>query len=53
MSFQTRKTFVHLWNTNELFNKRVRKLLDFIKNILLCVSKMNKDVTVMERHEGE
>ncbi len=32
---------------------RVRKLLDFIKNILICVRKMNKGLTGLERHECE
>ncbi len=32
---------------------RVRKLSDFIKNILICVTKMNKDLTGSELHEGE
>jgi len=26
---------------------------DFIKNILICVPKMNEDLTGVERHEGE
>ncbi len=30
---------------------RVRKLLDFIKNILICVSKMKEGLTGLERHE--
>ncbi len=32
---------------------RVRKLLDFIKNILICVLKVNKGLVTLERHEGE
>ncbi len=40
-SFQTRKTFVHLRNTN------------FIKNILVCVPKMNEGLTGLEQDEGE
>ncbi len=32
---------------------RVRKLSNFIKNILICVPKMNKGLTGLERHEGE
>ncbi len=28
-------------------------LSDFIKNILICVLKMNKGLTGLERHEGE
>ncbi len=31
----------------------VRELSDFIKNILICVSKMNEGLTDLERHEGE
>jgi len=27
--------------------------LDFIKNILICVLKMNEGLTGVERHEGE
>jgi len=30
-----------------------RNLLDFIKNILICVTKMNKGLTGLEPHEGE
>ncbi len=29
------------------------KLLDFIKNILICVPKMNEGLTGSGRHEGE
>ncbi len=32
---------------------RVRKLSDFIKNMLICVPKMNEVLTGLERHEGE
>ncbi len=32
---------------------RVRELSDSIKNILICVSKMNEGLTGLERHEGE
>ncbi len=32
---------------------RVRKLSDFIKNILICVPKMSKGLMVLERHAGE
>ncbi len=32
---------------------RVRELSDFIKNILICVPKMNQGLTDLERHEGE
>ncbi len=31
----------------------VRKILDFIKNILISLPKMNKGFTGLERHEGE
>ncbi len=33
--------------------RRVRELSDFIKNILICVLKMNVGLTGLERHEGE
>ncbi len=32
---------------------RVRELSEFINNILICVLKMNKGLTGLERHEGE
>ncbi len=32
---------------------RVRELSECIKNILICVPKMNKGLTGLERHEGE
>ncbi len=32
---------------------RVRELSECIKNILICVLKMNKGLTGLERHEGE
>ncbi len=32
---------------------RVRKLLDFIKTILICVTKRNEGLTGLEQHEGE
>ncbi len=32
---------------------RVRELLECIKNILICVPKMNGGLTGLERHEGE
>ncbi len=32
---------------------RVRELLEFIKDILICVLKMNKGLTGLERHESE
>ncbi len=32
---------------------RVRELSDFIKNILISVSKMNEGLAGLERHEGE
>ncbi len=32
---------------------RVRELLEFIKNILICVLKINQGLTDLERHEGE
>jgi len=30
-----------------------KNLSDFIKNILICVLKMNEGLTGVERHEGE
>ncbi len=33
--------------------RRVRELSDLIKNILICVPKMNKGLTGLERIEGE
>ncbi len=30
-----------------------RKLSDLIRNILICVLKMNEGLTGLERHEGE
>ncbi len=32
---------------------RVRKLSDFIKNILICILKMNEGLTGLEQHKGE
>ncbi len=32
---------------------RVRELSDSIKNILICVPKMNEGLTGLEQHEGE
>ncbi len=32
---------------------RIREFSDFIKNILICVPKMNEGLTGLERHEGE
>ncbi len=32
---------------------RVRELSDFIKNILICVPKMNEGLMGLERHEDE
>ncbi len=31
---------------------RVRELSEFIKNILICVPKMNEGLTGLERHKG-
>ncbi len=36
-----------------VFDSRVIKLSDFIKNILICVLKINDDLTGLEQHEGE
>ncbi len=32
---------------------RVRELSEFIKNILICVPKINEGLMGLERHEGE
>ncbi len=32
---------------------RIRELSEFIKNILICVPKMNEGLTGLEPHEGE
>ncbi len=32
---------------------RVKELSEFIKNILICVPKMNEGLTGLERHEDE
>ncbi len=34
-------------------NGRVRELADSIKNILICVSNMNKSLTCLGKHEIE
>jgi len=34
-------------------NRKVRKLSDLIKNILICVQKMNEGLAGLERHESE
>ncbi len=44
-------TFLSLDGVMSLW--RVRELSDFIKNILICVLKMNEGLTGLERHEGE
>ncbi len=33
--------------------ERGRELLEFIKNILICVPNINEGLTGLERHEGE
>ncbi len=33
--------------------ERVRKLSECIKNILICVPKMNEGLTGLEQHQGE
>ncbi len=40
-------------NMSVCFLYRVRKILDFMKNNLVCVPKMNKGLTGLELHEGE
>ncbi len=37
----------------EYHNEQSHSLLDFIKNILICVLKMNKGLMGLEQHEGE
>ncbi len=32
---------------------RVRELSDYIKNILICLPKMNEGIAVLEQHEGD
>jgi len=34
-------------------NAGLTELSEFIKNILICVPKMNKGLTGVEQHEGE
>ena len=34
-------------------NRGLTEPSDFIKNILICVPKMNEGLTGVERHEGE
>ncbi len=36
-----------------LYTVWVKKLSDFIKNILICVMKINEGLTGLEQHEGE
>ncbi len=36
-----------------IFYERVRELSDSIKNILICVPKINEVCMVFERHESE
>ncbi len=51
-----RKTYVDLRNTIKIFHCSlwmVRKLSNFIKNILICVLKMNEGLAGLERREGE
>ncbi len=36
-----------------LLSMQGQKILDFIKNILICVPKMNEGLTGLEGHEGE
>ncbi len=36
-----------------LLSMEGQKLLDFIKNILICVTKMNKGLKGLEQHDGE
>ncbi len=45
-------TFLGLQRGSCVAVYRVRKLLDFIKNILICVPKMNLSFMGLEQHEG-
>ncbi len=47
---------LHFWALNTsvaLLSMPVRKLSDFIRNILTSVPKMNEDLAGLKRHEGE
>ncbi len=47
-------TFLDLDHGNYIYvYGRVRELSEFIKNILICVPKMNGGLMGLERHEGE
>ncbi len=47
-------TFLDLQSVSYLdFQWRNRKTLDFIKNIFICVSKINKSLKGLEQHECE
>ncbi len=45
-------TFLDLDRSSIAVYGRVRELLEFIKNIFICVPKMNGGPTGLERHEG-
>ncbi len=48
------KSLLPFWALNvvvALLSIQGRKLLDFIKNTLICVPKMNKGLEGLERHE--
>ncbi len=49
-------SLLRFWALNvvgPLLSGRVRELSDFIQNIFICVPKMIKGLTGLERHEGE
>jgi len=50
-------SLVAFWDSESVnylaVNRGLTEPLDFIKNILICVLKMNEGLTGVERHEGE
>ncbi len=49
-------SFIKLWLNHccvALLSMQGQKALDFIKNILICVMKINEGFMGLERHEGE
>ncbi len=47
-------TFLDIHHVNSIaVYGRVRQLSECIKNILICVPKMNGGLMALERHEGE
>ncbi len=45
--------FCALTMLGPLLSMEDRELSDFIKNILICVSKMNRGIQGLERYKGE